>query len=386
VDYFDILKKAWKITWKYKALWVLGLFAGTGSGGSSGGSSYQTSSGDFSGQGADAFVSAERWFVDNLVLLAVVAGLLVVIGIVFFVLSIAAQAGLVHGANEAAEDRKPSLREAWSVGFGKWGRTFMIGFMLGVPIVIAVVLMFVVIFGAAFGGAAVGDEAGAGIALGGICLLLPLSLVLLIAGVVMIGILYPLALRYGVLDDVTFGKAIKAAWGDMWGKKGAWIFWLVMLLPGFAFGIVSLLFMLPFFVPAIFLFLDEKFLVAFALIIVGSFVLMLPGAVYGTFVSSAWTIFYRRMHGREAAAAPPPVGYGTASAPAYNAGLTPPPPPLPSTPPMPEAPSMPPMPPAPPVAPTAPVVPESPAPVAPEAPAAPEPAAPPAPPEPPADA
>ena len=45
MDYGDIIKRSWRITWRYKALWVLGIFAGVsgcqaggGSGGNSGGS------------------------------------------------------------------------------------------------------------------------------------------------------------------------------------------------------------------------------------------------------------------------------------------------------------------------------------------------------------
>lgn len=42
MDYFGILKRAWELTWKYKALWVLGFFAMSGGGSSApgGGSRY----------------------------------------------------------------------------------------------------------------------------------------------------------------------------------------------------------------------------------------------------------------------------------------------------------------------------------------------------------
>jgi hypothetical protein len=28
MNYGDIIKRSWRITWRYKALWVLGIFAG----------------------------------------------------------------------------------------------------------------------------------------------------------------------------------------------------------------------------------------------------------------------------------------------------------------------------------------------------------------------
>lgn len=397
MDYLDILKKAWKITWKYKALWVLGLFAGAGGGSSGGGgsSNYSTGSNDFSG-GDEVFRQAERWFYDNLVFVAIVAGLLVVIGLVFWVLSIAAQAGLVHAANEAAEERKPSLGEAWSVGFNKWGRTFMISFVLGIPVLILIGVMGGVLVAAGIGGAASGSDAGVGAAIGSVCLLLPLLLVVMLAASLIIGILYQLALRYGVLDDISFGQAIKRGWSDLWAKKGAWVFWLVMLLPGVAYGIVATLFLMPFILPAVFLFIGEKYVIASALVVLGILVLMVPGAVYGTFSSSAWTVFFRRMNGREPGAPQRAVPVTPPDPYAYAA---PTPPSAPSA--APAAPvawdAAPPLPPveaAPPVAPAfvpaeAPIVDVPVAPPVADAASAPEPpAAPPAPgtPEPPADA
>lgn len=318
MDYVDILKKAWRITWRYKALWVLGLFAGAGSGGGSGGSSYRTGSSDASGRGAEVFSGLERWAEQNIAFLLVIAGVLVAVGLVFFVLSIAAQAGLVHAANEAAEERKPSLADAWNVGFSKWGRTFMIGLVLGLPVVALAVVIGLVVAGAGIAGAAAGGGAGAGAALGSICLLLPLLTVLIIAAALIITIAYQLALRYGVLDDLTFGKAIGRAWSDLWAKRGAWVFWLVMLLPGVAFSVVVLLLLLPFAVPAVLLLIAEKYLAAVAVFMVAVLVMMLPSAIWATFSSSAWTVFFRRMTGRE------PGGPAVATAPAYHPQNPPP--------------------------------------------------------------
>ncbi len=64
-----------------------------------------------------------------------------------------------------------------------------------------------------------------------------------------------------MLDDVTFGQAIKRGWEDLWAKRGAFMMWLVMLLPGFAVSMVMLLFMLPFMLPAIALFVGEQYVI-----------------------------------------------------------------------------------------------------------------------------
>jgi hypothetical protein len=339
MDYVDVLKRAWKITWKYKALWVLGLFAGASSGSGNGGNSYRTSSSDFS-SGSPSTDAFTRWIEQNWVAFAIVAAVLVLIGIAFWILSVAAQGGLVWGANEAAEDRKPSLGRAWSVGFSKWGRTFMIGFVLGLPAAVLAILMVVVIITMVGGGALLGsggssEALGAGVAagaLGGLCCVLPIFVVLIIVMSVVLGIIYPLALRYGILNDITFGQAIKRGWGDLRGRRGAFVFWLIMLLPGFAAGIVMLLILLPLMVPAIALFIAEKYVIGAVLFFLAILVMMLPSAIYGTFASSAWTVFFRKMTGLEPATATampgyppaPPTGYAPPAPPAGYAAPAPP--------------------------------------------------------------
>lgn len=296
MDYFGILKRAWNITWKYKALWVLGLFAGAGGGSSGGGGNYSGGSGG----GDGSYDQFGRWVTENLAIVAIMTGLLFVVGLVFWILSIAAQGGLVHGANEAAEGRPPSLKASWGVGFSKWGRTFMIGFVIGLPIVVLTLLMAVVLIAMIGGGAALGNEEAIGAALaGGLCLVLPVFVVLIIALGLIVGIIYNLALRYGVLDDITFGQAIKRGWDDLWAKRGAFVMFLVMLLPGFALSLAMLVLMVPFMVPAIAFAVAEQFVMAGAMFVLMMLVMLVPSAIYGTFVSSAWTVFFRQMTGRE---------------------------------------------------------------------------------------
>jgi hypothetical protein len=162
------------------------------------------------------------------------------------------------------------------------------------------VLFIIIMVAMVGGGAALGDEAAFGAAMaGGMCLVLPIFLVLIIAISLIIGIVYQLALRYGVLEDVTFGQAIKRGWDDLWAKRGAFVMYLVMILPGLAAGLVMLVFMLPFMVPAIAFVFAEKYVMAGAMFVLMALAMLLPTAVYGTFISSAWTVFFRQMTGKE---------------------------------------------------------------------------------------
>lgn len=375
MDYFDILKRAWKITWRYKALWVLGLFAGAASSSTSSGTrGYQTGS---SGNGSTPdFGGIERQFTDwvsqNALLIAVIAGVLAIIGIAFWILSVAAQGGLVYGANEAAEDRKPVLGRSWSVGFSKWGRTFMTSFVLSLPIAVVIGVIAAIGIAAGVGGAlaAGGDSSSAGgaigLILGSLCLFIPLLIVVIIAASIILGIVYPLALRHGVLEDMTFGKAIRAGWNDLWGKRGAFVFWLVMLLPGVAFGAVAFIVVLPFVVPAVLLLVAGKYIAGIALFFVMGLVMLLPNAIYATFVSSAWTVFFRQMTGIEPRKT---VTTSYTSTQTYTyAPTAPPAAPAPPAPPAPPAAPAEEPPPAPPVVDVTPPSPEPPAPPAEEAP------------------
>ena len=344
MDYFDILKRAWNVTWKYKALWVLGFFVGAGSG--SGGSSYSPNTGSGSGSSSsDLFSGPEMWIADNIALVVALAAVFTIFVLVMWVLSIAAQGGLVHLVNEAEENRSVRLRDGWGVGFRYWGRTFMIGFVLFLPMLVLLIVM-AAIFGASIVGliaAGTSDLSGAA-AVGGVsalCCGLPIFIALIAAAGLVIGIVSSLAIRYGVLQDVTFGEAIKKGWQDMWGKRGAFIFWLVMLLPGFAYAAVTGVFAAIFAVPAVLLIIAEKVISGVAILVLLGLVLMIPGAIYGTFISAAWTVFFRRMNG---------IGVPTPSkqpVPAYSSEMAPPAPYAP-VPPAPEPPvSWAPVPPAP---------------------------------------
>lgn len=303
MDYFGFLKKAWNITWRYKALWVLGLFAGMGSSGGSGTSSYQQSAGEATGGSFDTTVQRLQSLVsENLALVFILGALVALIGIALWIVGIAAQGGLVWGANEAAEGRTPALGAAWRVGFAKWGRTFMIGLVSALPILLIVSAMGALVVSAGIAGVVLSGDSGDALAGAGIvvlCLVLPLTIAVVAAASVMLGVVYPLALRYGVLHDVTFGVALKRGWGDLWAKRGAFVFYLVMFLPAVAASAAFIALLVPFAVPLVMFAYAGKVGMAAAVGALAGLVLLVPTAIYGTFVSAAWTVFFRAMTGMD---------------------------------------------------------------------------------------
>jgi hypothetical protein len=92
--------------------------------------------------------------------------------------------------------------------------------------------------------------------------------------------------------------------------------WVASIVFGMALGVLLMLFI----VPIVLLAMAGQLIGAVGLGVLAGLVAMLPGAIYGTFQSAAWTIFFRRMTGREVVATAvtpaPEVPYRAPSEPA----------------------------------------------------------------------
>lgn len=357
MDYFDILKRGLKIAWAHKRLWVLGFFVAGAASAPNPYSQTLFTSGNQQ-ESAAQMESFARWVEANVGLVAALAGLLTVVGLVMFVLSIAAHGGLVWATNEAAEGRSPRLGEAWGVGFRRWGRTFMIGLCLFGPLVVAIIALFAVLFVPFFSVVTLSSEADAAAGTGIASFLcgLPLLLLLTFVGAVVVELVFVLALRYGVLDDLGFGQAIRRAWKDVWGKRGAWAMWAVMLLPRIVYGAVVGVIGLLLLVPAAFAFYSGQVITGASAGFLAALLLAVPQAAYSTFSAASWTTFFRRISGREAAGLQAIAPAGDHAQPGARTSWQqvaeiPPPPPAVGTPPI--APPPPPAPSAPPASPEA---------------------------------
>jgi hypothetical protein len=390
MDYGDILKRAWRVTWRYKALWVLGFFAGAGA--SSGNSGSRTST----TTGSSPFGSAEaaqfQSFLTQYAPIIFVAFLVaLVIGIIFMVVSVAARGGLIHLVNEAEEGREVRLGDGWRAGFSKWWRLFGVTFVAGLPVTIILTIILVIIgvagFGAyssyiASGGGGSTTEVVRALAAplaGAFCFVFVFAIIAVFVGIVL-GIAANLGLRYVMLEDRGAMASLKQGWSDVWSKRGAavmfWVMAAISIAIGIVFGGVAAIFA----VPAIAMSGSGSSAAATSMAGLVGLVLLVPAAIYGTFVEASWTVFFRRMTGRmpvsdPALAAPtmpsPPVyaqpaGFIPPAPPAPPAapmGYQPPPMPAEPVPPMPAEPPMQPL--TPPAPPMPPAQPEPPAPMTP---------------------
>jgi hypothetical protein len=324
----DIVKRAWEITWRYKVLWVLGIFAGVSGCTSSFGSSGSSNSGgrggsSRGGSGSDEVLRQVERFSHQLsgmvVTLAIIGAALALIGVVWWLLGIAARAGLVHGVNEAQEGRKVALGEAWSAGFQRWGSVFFLELVLKVPIFVIVlaILVAVIVPIVRLGVTNATESSQVLAALAPICGVLAIGVPLLLVLSYVFGVLYLTALRFIVLDGQSATASLGSAWRAFRERfKDHFLMylfnWLLNVASSMILSIPLVLIALALIVPAAVGAAATNNLNALWAGIAGMVALMIPltllyTGIWGTYTSALWTIFFRRMTGREvlvAAAAP----------------------------------------------------------------------------------
>jgi len=326
MEYGQIIKKAWRITWRYRFLWVLGIFAGItgwggqGSGGysgggrsfGSGGASGSSSASPFSaGQLQQLGATASKW-----VPVLIAAGLIwIAFALLMWVLNLAAQGGLVWAVNEIEDGRTPSLGSAWQRGLSHLWSVLGLGILVQLPMFVAVLLLL-----AAIGvPIALAISRGGGAAVGAIlpvCGSLVIGIPLILVMSFVLGIVYVIALRRIVLDGIGAIQSAKDAYKTFRARfKDTALMWLINwglnVVAGLAVAIPLVIVTLVLLIPGIAAGVSRNWgLVA---VLVGVWVVLLIAvslfyvAVWGTFTSALWTILYRRMTGRETFV--PKVGY-----------------------------------------------------------------------------
>ena len=292
MDYGSVLKKGWEITWKNKGLWILGILSGCTSGAGNPGQtfSYQTSGQEYPGlERSLAGVPQEMWIL--------IFGGLAIFALLFFVvvvvLSILGQAGLIAGVAQADETGSVKLSEAWRLGLPHFWRLLGLALILLVAVLlIAMVVGFLTVI--TFGLAIL-------CLIPLICIGIPLSILLsgylsMVQNGIVLG-------KQGVFEALGKGWAILR--GNFWPVAlMALILFIIGMLGGLILALPLLIASLP--LLAVAASQADQGLTAF-LPLVGCFLLYLPvlivvGGILKTYVSSVWTLTYRRLTGASLAA------------------------------------------------------------------------------------
>lgn len=153
-DFVDVFVRAAKITWKYKVLWLFGIFAGcnrSGGGNSNNSSDFNsgnTSQSPFSPQMERELMqfiqSAGAWFEQNLWIIFVLIAFVLISILLQAVFGVVGTAGLIRGVTNVEQGADSLsfgglLRESLSY----FWRLFFAGIVIWLPVIVVFVLLFV---------------------------------------------------------------------------------------------------------------------------------------------------------------------------------------------------------------------------------------------------
>ena len=248
MNYTDLLKRAFHLTWRYKPLWLFGFILALCGGGQSGGGTnfnFPGSSSEFGDLGAAPGTPN----IDPTLILAVVAGLICLIlllAVVAIVAQYVARTALIGMVRQIETTESVTMTEGWRLGWSRnaW-RTFLVSLLIGIPLmIISIVLILLALSPLLL--LAVNQTASrvTGIILAVAAVIL-VVLILVAVGAV-IRPFRELAWRGVVLDQQGVIASLRDAVGLVKSRfKDVAIIWLLMIGIGIGWGLVTLVVILP---------------------------------------------------------------------------------------------------------------------------------------------
>lgn len=348
MEYGAIIKRAWHVTWRHKALWVLGIFAGIsgcqstgGSGGGGGGTGWR---GDFSYEDFtgryfrfDTFRDLEVMLERMIPALVALAVMLFMVWLLWAILGVASRGGLIIGVSEIEEGRDHGLGTLWGAGFKRFWSVLGLEILVGLPVILISLFMLFGMLAPIFGPMMAGRDPGAEV-LGPMCGSLCLGVPLLIVVSLLLGVLRLIALRYIMLGGQGAIEALGNAWRFFRARfKETVLVYLinaglnivagiVVIIPAVVLSVVAV-------VPVVMAASEQNWAAItapLALLVLALIALsLLYTAIWGTYTSALWTLFFRQAAGMGpayAAAAAPEPSYPPPAQ--YSADVVPPGPPI----------------------------------------------------------
>ncbi|MDO9108679.1 MAG: hypothetical protein Q7U89_06770 [Coriobacteriia bacterium] len=321
MDYGRILKRAWSVTWRYRVLWIFGLFAG-GVGASGGGGSYPSDTENMQNLDASWAERGINSLQPYLPLIIVVAAVGAIVLLALWIVGIAARGGLIHLVNEAEENRPVRASDGWAAGFRHWIRIFLVELVLYLPFTIIVLAVLGFTIAPLIIALVSGEDPTIGIF--SLCGGSVLAFIVIVGLGFVVNLLEMMATRHVVLGLEPAGRSLSMAWADLRKRfKDLFVMWLLTvaigLAYGFAVGIIGGIFVIVIDIASV----GGLWPLAIGIGFLMFLALLVPGAVFGTFSSAIWTVFYRGLTGMDAGAEP----VATPAPEAAPTAVMPPPPP-----------------------------------------------------------
>jgi len=282
----EILKQAGKIVWQNRFLLWFGLLMALGSPGS-----FNINTGNNNEFGAPG-EAAKNFFETHWQIVLVIAILLFAIGIILFLISLIAKAGLVKSVNLIGHNKKTNFKAGWRSGKKYLGKlfklamlfflaTFLVVIILAIPVIYLVAAKFWV------GAALVGILA--------IAIFIPLIFIFALTKI--------FAEFYVVLSGLSIWSAIETGYTLLLKNIGSSIiFGLLLLAVSIVAGIIllpvagiALVILIP--TGVAFYYLSK---IAFAIFLGFAILLFLAAilfvsAIFQTYKTAAWTLFFQEI-------------------------------------------------------------------------------------------
>lgn len=275
MNYGRIVEDSFKLAWRFKSLWIFGLFAG------SGGGNFNL---DFGQDDMKTMGGTGRWetmpnefFQEFWHLILPILAAIIVIGFLFFVLHLICSPALVDGVNKIARGGTYRFSDSYSRGIDFFLRK------LGLTLVFLAAIAGVVLLGilpiVAFN-------------IIGVLLMLPIFA----AGIYFAITLYSLAERAMVVRDVSIGDAIDEAYVLMKQNFSKCLL-MALIFIGLTLGIGLVLLMVAamFFFPInllVHVISESKMIIFVLALVLGLPISLVVGGFFGTFFHTLYTLFY----------------------------------------------------------------------------------------------
>lgn len=259
MDYGNILRRSWTIVWHNKFMFLLGFLAALGSGGSGGSggnSNFNVSSSELENNDFNLppgiVENLERYWQELAGLFVAFLCLLIIIGLIFWLLSLVGQAGLINSASRIDGGEKVTFSQAFTHGVSKLGSMVGLNLILYGPFILIGIATFAVAAAlvgpsliAEFSGnpGSFNDVTGA---LGGFFLCFAVLACLLVPLGILVNIIYPFAARGLILQGLGAMESVRHGWKVLRQNVGDILILIVIFIVlGIGFGIVAAIILVP---------------------------------------------------------------------------------------------------------------------------------------------